>query len=299
MKKNLFSILLVVVMTLAMVACGTQETTNDVPVSTETIEATVESDENSEAVSETEQATEAPVDEVVENAESVSETESAESASTPETSTEENSEAVSEPEQATEAPVDEASVPEFTVIDLNATKYAIQVVNVRSGPSTDYDKIGGLTTNQEVQVTGQASTGWYRFTWTDGREAYVSDKYLSDSKVEKPAASETPSNGGNSTAGTGSVASGNYEKNVWYDMGEYYFIMCNSQEEADNYYMSCFDNHDDYNIRATLQSRYPDRHTYVMGRPNYVTLVVAVYPTAEGFPDWSTITNYVPEVSMR
>ena len=213
MKKNLFSILLVVVMTLAMVACGTQETTNDVPVSTETIEATVESDENSEAVSETEQATEAPVDEVVEtvdetveseSSKATSETESDEVASTP------DSEAVE-----SEASEPETNEPEFTVTEVTATKYATQSVNVRSGPSTDYDKIGGLTTNQEVQVTGQASTGWYRFTWTDGREAYVSDKYLSDSKVEKPAASETPSNGGNSTAGTGSTASNTCPYALW------------------------------------------------------------------------------------
>ena len=107
----------------------------------------------------------------------------AESVSTPETSTEENSEAVVE--------------PEFTVTEVTATKYATQSVNVRSGPSTDYDKIGGLTTNQEVQVTGQASTGWYRIEYNGG-EAYVSDKYLADEKVEKPAASETPSNGGGS-----------------------------------------------------------------------------------------------------
>ena len=218
MKKNLFSILLVVVMTLAMVACGTQETTNDVPVSTETIEATVESDENSEAVSETEQATEAPVDEVVEtvdetveseSSEATSETESDEVASTP------DSEAVE-----SEASEPETSEPEFTVTEVTATKYATQSVNVRSGPSTDYNKIGGLTTNQEVQVTGQASTGWYRFTWTDGREAYVSDKYLSDSKVEKPAASETPSNGGGSTANSGSAASNSSPYTLWQPVDE-------------------------------------------------------------------------------
>lgn len=53
---------------------------------------------------------------------------------TPETSTEENSEAVSEPDS--EAVVE----PEFTVTEVTATKYATQSVNVRSGPSTDYDK---------------------------------------------------------------------------------------------------------------------------------------------------------------
>ena len=197
-----------------MVACGTQETTNDVPVSTETIEATVESDENSEAVSETEQATEAPVDEVVEtvdetveseSSEATSETESDEVASTP------DSEAVE-----SEASEPETSEPEFTVTEVSKTLYAIQSVNVRSGPSTDYDKIGSLSTNQEITVNGVCDqTGWFRFD-LNGTVAFVSNRYVSDEKVEKPAASETPSNGGNSTAGTGSVASGAFNEADYY-----------------------------------------------------------------------------------
>ena len=210
----------------------------------------------------------------------------AETASTPETSTEENSEAVSESDS--EAVVE----PEFTVTEVTATKYATQSINVRSGPSTDYDKIGSLSTNQEITVNGVCDqTGWFRFD-LNGTVAFVSNRYVSDEKVEKPAASETPSNGGGSTAGTGSVASSNYEKNVWYDMGEYYFIMCNSQEEA-NYY---FGHH--YEVSSTLEARYPDRGVYIIGRPNYVTLVAALYQSSEGFPYWPTIDYYVPEVGM-
>ena len=253
MKKNLFSILLVVVMTLAMVACGTQETTNDVPVSTETIEATVENSE------------------VVESDEVTSEVETSTEVVEPE-----SSEATSEPEQATEAPVDEVAStldseaveseasepetnePEFTVTELNATKYAIQSVNVRSGPSTDYDKIGGLTTNQEVQVTGQASTGWYRFTWIDGSEVYVSDKYLSDSKVEvqKPADN---SDGGNSGSGQTNSSAKNwqdyYQDHVWYDMNDFMFIIVDSRAEGQN-------TTDYEGAKAILAERFPGEEIY-------------------------------------
>lgn len=294
MKKRIFSILLVVVMTLAMVACGTQETTNDVPVSTETIEATVESDENSEAVSETEQATEAPVDEVVEtvdetveseSSEATSETENSEAVSTPETSTEENSEAVSEPDS--EAVVE----PEFTVTEVTATKYATQSVNVRSGPSTDYDKIGGLTTNQEITVNGVCDqTGWFRFD-LNGTVAFVSNRYVSDEKVEKPAASETPSNGGNSTAGTGSVASNwadSYPKNQWIDMGEYFFYIANSQPEANQVSCDYFSNHttgDDAHLYHTdLNARYPDRRLYT-----------AAFPTEKGNVPIAIVSTYINE----
>ena len=332
MKKRIYSILMVVVMTMALVACGTAQSSPD-SEAVETVKEVVESAdaENSEAVSETEQATEAPVslvadnvaidgefgdatgitiekldvaeceafasyitdkttaqavydigltdadknavqpdgtvnvtitvpDEMIDaegdnylvyfiNADAFSQVEVvsvtsdtvtfetehfsvyavvkfdsnvmsetdfvrnseeiAETASTPETSTEENSEAVSEPDS--EAVVE----PEFTVTEVTATKYATQSVNVRSGPSTDYDKIGGLTTNQEVQVTGQASTGWYRFTWTDGREAYVSDRYVSDSKVEVAPPANNNSGSGSEASNTGS-ASGAFNEADYY-----------------------------------------------------------------------------------
>ena len=362
MKKRIYSILMVVVMTIALVACGTAQSSPD-SEAVETVKEVVESadTENSEAVSETEQATEAPVslvadnvaidgefgdatgitvekldvaeceafasyitdkttaqavydigltdadknavqpdgtvnvtitvpDEMIDaegdnylvyfiNADAFSQVEVvsvtsdtvtfetehfsvyavvkfdsnvmsetdfvrnseeiAESVSTPETSTEENSEAVVE--------------PEFTVTEVTATKYATQSVNVRSGPSTDYDKIGGLTTNQEVQVTGQASTGWYRIEYNGG-EAYVSDKYLADEKVEKPAASETPSNGGGSSGGQASSGQKNwqddYQSYTWYDMNDFMFIIVNTREEAINTL--------DYSgARATLEARFP------------------------------------------
>ncbi len=80
----------------------------------------------------------------------------------------------------------------YTVTDMTKTMYAKQSVNLRSGPSTDYEKIGSLTTNQEVTVTGLADTGWYRIDYNGG-VAFVSNNYLSDTKVEIT----PPDDGGN------------------------------------------------------------------------------------------------------
>ena len=71
----------------------------------------------------------------------------------------------------------------YTVQEMDKTMYAKQSVNLRSGPSTDYERIGSLTTNQEVTVTGIADTGWYRISYNGG-VAFVSNNYLSDTKVE-------------------------------------------------------------------------------------------------------------------
>lgn len=61
--------------------------------------------------------------------------------------------------------------------------YAQTNVNVRSLPSTDGEKLGTLSTNQEVIGLGDAVDGWQKIRYNDGI-AYVSAKYLSKLKVE-------------------------------------------------------------------------------------------------------------------
>lgn len=77
----------------------------------------------------------------------------------------------------------ETKTPTFVVSDLSKTMYAKSSVNLRSGPSTSYEKIGSLQTNQEVTVTGQAENGWYQIAYQDG-VAFVSNSYLNDNKIE-------------------------------------------------------------------------------------------------------------------
>ncbi len=43
----------------------------------------------------------------------------------------------------------------YTYNDMDSTMYAQRTVNVKSLPSTDGEKLGGLSTNDEVKVTGQ------------------------------------------------------------------------------------------------------------------------------------------------
>lgn len=92
-----------------------------------------------------------------------------------------------EEEEVVEEPVVEE--PAYTVEEMSATLYAQQASNVRKGPSTDYEVIGGLSTNDEVKVTGKANTGWYQISYK-GEVGFVSNSLLKDSKVviETPAA---------------------------------------------------------------------------------------------------------------
>ena len=272
MKQKILTMILLASLTVSMLTgCGQTETAST--ADTQTTETTAQPEEPEQA------------EEVVTE---TAETEVA-SAEETEATTEPSIEEVTPEPQPTEEPEPtEETAPEYTYTDMSATMYATQTVNVRNLPSTDGEKVGSLSANQEVTITGQASTGWYRFTWTDGSEAYVSDKYLSDSKVEKPAASETPSNGGNSTAGTGSTVSNwadGYPRNQWIDMGEYFFYIANSQAEANQVYGDYMGSHtkgeDCHIYHPDLEVRYPDRRMYIMAftaeKGNVPVAVISTY----------------------
>ena len=92
---------------------------------------------------------------------------------------------------------DQSDVISTDIEILDKTMYAKGSVNTRSGPSTDYEKLGGLTTNQEVHVTGQSKeTGWYEIE-INGSKQYVSNQFLSDTKTQVTQAST--SNSGQTT----------------------------------------------------------------------------------------------------
>lgn len=55
--------------------------------------------------------------------------------------------------------------------------YATTGLNVRSGPSTRYSKVGELEKGQQVTRIGQ-SGNWYKLLTTDGSTAYASASYL-------------------------------------------------------------------------------------------------------------------------
>jgi len=71
----------------------------------------------------------------------------------------------------------------YNVTEMAAVKYTKTDLNVRTGPSVDYDKMGAIPINQEVTITGQADTGWYQIIY-QGAVGFVSAKYLADEPAE-------------------------------------------------------------------------------------------------------------------
>ena len=120
----------------------------------------------------------------------------------------------------TDTRVAEGSMLTYTFEDMEATKYAKSTINVRSLPTADGEKLGGLSANDEVKVTGKCNeTGWYRIEYSEGI-AYVSDSYLVDNKVEAPKPAETPaSSNDNNNSSAGSSGAFPYDLYVVYGSG--------------------------------------------------------------------------------
>lgn len=112
-------------------------------------------------------------------------------------------EATEEPKTTTEPTETAEPEPQYTYTDLSQTMYAKQSVNVRYLPSTDGKKLGGLSTAQEVSVTGQCNeTSWYRIEY-NGSVGYVSNKYLVDEKPAVEVAPPAEQSQTNNTQGSG------------------------------------------------------------------------------------------------
>lgn len=75
--------------------------------------------------------------------------------------------------------------------DCNETVWATGTVNLRSGPSTDFDNVGSLNKGDSVTRIGigiNEAEGWSRVKLSNGSEVYVSNKYISTTKpvVQQP-----------------------------------------------------------------------------------------------------------------
>lgn len=71
----------------------------------------------------------------------------------------------------------------------NKKGYSKVELNIRKGPGTEYDVIGTLKYNDEINVTGK-SDNWYRINFND-QEGFVFASHISDAKLEEKEIAET------------------------------------------------------------------------------------------------------------
>ena len=110
----------------------------------------------------------------------------------------------------------------YTIIAIDeVTMYATTNANLRSGPGTDYDKVGSLTYAQEIVCNGKVADGdkeWLVLKTEDGSTQMVSAKLVSRTKPQPQSSgggsstttTQQPSGGsGSSGGGTGGSGGGN------------------------------------------------------------------------------------------
>lgn len=92
----------------------------------------------------------------------------------------------------------------YSVEAFETTMYAASAVNVRSNYTTQSDVLTSLSPGQKVKVTGRSANGWMRIIY-NGKDAFVYEKYLSDSAPKQSAAGPIPVE--NKTPGTSQTES--------------------------------------------------------------------------------------------
>ena len=71
----------------------------------------------------------------------------------------------------------------YSVTAFQKTMYATQPVHVRASYTMQSEVLTSIGTNQKVEVTGRSANGWMRIVY-NGKDAYVYQKYLSESRSE-------------------------------------------------------------------------------------------------------------------
>lgn len=131
-----------------------------------------------------------------------------------------------EPEQTPAAPVEteDTQPPEETesqedevqlFTEVNETVYATGTVNLRSGPSTEDEKVGSLNKSDSVTRTGIGTgdySSWSKVKLSDGSEVYVASKYLT---TTKPVSQSSSKPSGGSSGGQQPVGSGQESNNKY------------------------------------------------------------------------------------
>ncbi len=174
--KRVKCIILISILTLTLTACNTSCSVSTKEVSSDAGNSEIVTSEEESASSEDNSERDSEIVEQTSDKEDIKENVSEAGSGKEETSDRESNpegNATSEEESVSE------EEPEFTVEEHNAVLFVKKAVNVRKGPSTDYEKIGGLGKGEQIQVTGVASTGWYQIQY-NGVTAYVASSYLID-----------------------------------------------------------------------------------------------------------------------
>ncbi len=70
---------------------------------------------------------------------------------------------------------------DIKAFDVTKTMYATKKINIRKGPSTDFESVGMLKEGEAIEAIGQDKDGWYEVKYKD-QVVFASNLYLTDTE---------------------------------------------------------------------------------------------------------------------
>ena len=74
------------------------------------------------------------------------------------------------------------SLDDYVIEETEGEYVLIKSAVVRSGPSTDFDKLGQLQADIVVEITGVTDNGWFQFEY-DSVDGYINQKFFMDKET--------------------------------------------------------------------------------------------------------------------
>lgn len=103
---------------------------------------------------------------------------------------------------------------------MNKTMYVTEKLTVRSGPNSQYTKLGTLSAGDSVTVTGQyEENGWYQIDY-NGTKAYVSELYVTETPITEDNTSNEQTTVSNTETSQNTSSSNNSSSNSNTSSGE-------------------------------------------------------------------------------
>ena len=69
------------------------------------------------------------------------------------------------------------SLDDYEIEEFEGEYVLIKSAVVRSGPSTDFDKLGTIQADSVIEITGTSDNGWFRFEF-DSTDGYINQKFF-------------------------------------------------------------------------------------------------------------------------
>ena len=74
------------------------------------------------------------------------------------------------------------SIDDYVIEECEGEYVLIKSAVVRSGPSTDFDKLGQLQADIVIEITGTTDNGWFQFEY-DSVDGYINQKFFMDKET--------------------------------------------------------------------------------------------------------------------